>query len=60
MKCGKEKFRSKGAAMGRAKATTSATFDAQMWRAYRCKTCRFPDNQRAWHWGHMRLMGRRP
>jgi len=60
VKCAKRRFRSLGAAMGDAKTVTRATLDAQRWRAYRCKMCRFPDGQRAWHWGHLRLMGRRP
>ncbi len=58
--CTKERFRSSAAAMYRAKTITRATLDAQRWRAYRCRTCRYSDRQRAWHWGHMRLWGRRP
>ena len=58
--CTKQQFRSRDLAYGHGKATCRATLDVQRISAYRCATCRYPDGQRAWHWGHHRPRGPRP
>ena len=51
--CRKARYRSRPDAVAAAQQTCRRSLDLAHWRAYTCTRCRFPDGQRAWHWGHL-------
>jgi hypothetical protein len=53
-KCTKTRYGTEAAAQAAGGQVKRATHDMGYVRAYRCDRCRFPDGQRAWHWGHRR------
>lgn len=59
MTCTKRIYNSRQAALTAGHRIRWTTFDFGCWCAYRCSTCKKPNGQQAWHWGHNRKKANR-
>lgn len=51
-KCRKARYPCESGALAAGRRVHQETLDARSMSAYQCRDCRYPDGQRAWHWGH--------